>query len=124
MRYVVPVVLLLVAIIHALPVVGVLGVPRLSQLYGVAVNEPNMEVLLRHRSVLFGILSALLGYAAIRPELHRVGLVAGFVSVGSFLVVAQSVGSYNAALATVFKVDLVALALLVVGLVAHVARRG
>ena len=122
MRFVVPAVLILVAVIHALPVLGVLGAAKLSQLYGITVQDPNLELLLRHRAVLFGLLAALLAYAAIRPELQRLALVIGSVSVASFLVLAQLSGSYNDALATVVRADWLALALLLIGAVAHVAR--
>jgi hypothetical protein len=119
MRFVVPAVLLLVALIHALPIAGVLGATQLTRLYGIAVQEPNLELLLRHRAVLFGLLAAFLAYAAIRPELHRIALIAGFVSVGSFLVLAQPASSLNPALTTVVRADWLALALLVVGALAH-----
>jgi hypothetical protein len=86
MRFVVPSVLIIVAAIHALPIMGVLGATKLSQLYGITVEDPNLELLLRHRAILFGVLACFLAYAALRPEIHRLALVAGFVSVVSFLV--------------------------------------
>ncbi|ROZ75320.1 phosphopantetheine adenylyltransferase [Ramlibacter sp. WS9] len=121
MRFVVPAVLILVAVIHALPVLGMLGAAKLSQLYGITVQDPNLELLLRHRAVLFGLLAALLAYAAIRPELQRLALVIGSVSVASFLVLAQLSSSYNDALATVVRADWLALALLLIAAVAHAA---
>lgn len=119
MRFVVPAVLLLVATIHALPVVGVLGPGKLSQLYGFPVTEGSLELVLRHRAVLFGLLAAFLAYAAVKPELHRLALVAGLISVSSFLVLATVVGSYSQARATVVRVDWAALVLLSLGLAAH-----
>ena len=122
MRFVVPSVLILVAVIHALPLMGILGATKLSQLYGITVQEPNLELLLRHRAVLFKLLAAFLTYAAFRPELRRLGLVAGLISVVSFLVLAQPTSSLNTALITVVRADWLALALLSVGLFAHVKR--
>lgn len=119
MRFIVPSVLILVAAIHALPVMGVLGAAKLSQLYGITVQDPILELLLRHRALLFGLLAAFLAYAAVRPELHRIALVAGFASVVSFLVLAQPTSSLNTALVTVVRADWLALALLVVGTIAH-----
>jgi hypothetical protein len=46
-------------------------------------------------------------------------LVAGFVSVISFLVLAHPTGSLNTALTTVVRADWVALVFLVVGAIAH-----
>ena len=42
--------LLVVGVIHLLPIAGVVGASRLSALYGIAVAEPNLELLLRHRA--------------------------------------------------------------------------
>ncbi len=119
MRFIVPSVLILVAAIHALPVMGVVGAAKLSQLYGITVQDPNLELLLRHRALLFGLLAAFLAYASVRPELHRIALVAGFASVLSFLVLAQPIDSLNTALVTVVRADWLALSLLVVGTIAH-----
>ena len=119
MRLIVPAVLVVVALIHALPIMGVLGAAKLSQLYGIPVQEANLELILRHRAVLFGLLAAFLAYAAVRPELHRIALGAGFVSVISFLVLAHLSASLNTALTTIVRADWVALVLLVVGAMAH-----
>ncbi len=119
MRFIVPVVLLLVAAIHALPLVGVLSASKVSSLYGIAVQEPNLEILMRHRAVLFGLLAAFLAYAALHRQLHTIALVAGSVSVVAFLVLALSVGGYNGAVATVVKADILAVVLLSVAWVAH-----
>jgi hypothetical protein len=122
MRFVVPSVLVLVAAIHALPVAGVLGATKLAQLYGVTVHDPNLELLLRHRAVLFGLLAALMAYSAFRPELHGVGLLAGLASTVSFLILAHSVGALSAGLITVVRADWLATILLVIALVAHFKR--
>lgn len=115
MRYVVPAMLVVVAVIHLLPLSGVLGAGRLSALYGVPIDEPNLEILMRHRAVLFGLLGAFLLYAAFHPELHKLALIAGFVSVLAFLYLAWSVGGYNSQVGRVVTADLVALACLVIG---------
>jgi hypothetical protein len=79
---------------------------------------------MRHRAVLFGLLGAFLVYAAFRPELQAIALVAGFVSVVSFLAIAWSVGGYNAAIGRVVTADLVALACLIIAAVALWSQRG
>ena len=119
MRYIVPAVLLLLSGIHALPLMGVLGSSRLSSLYGIPIDEPNLEILMRHRAVLFGLLAAFLAYAALRPDLHRLAMIAAALSVGSFVALTGVVGGANAALVTVCRVDLAALGLLGVAAVAH-----
>lgn len=121
MRWMVPGVLVVVAVIHALPVVGVLGAGKLVQLYGSPVQDAGLELLLRHRAVLFGLLAGFLGWAALRPDLHRPALVAGLASVTSFLLLAwlQRDGALSAALLRVVWVDVAALGLLVVALGVH-----
>lgn len=115
MRYIVSVMLVLVAAIHLLPVSGVLGPARLSALYGINFDEPNIAILMRHRAVLFGLLGAFLLVAAFRPELQIAGFIAGFVSVGSFMYLAWSVGFYNTHIARVFAADIGALVCLFIG---------
>lgn len=119
MRYVVTAALVVVAIIHLLPLSGVLGGERLSTLYGIPFNEPNLAILMRHRAVLFGLLGLFLLLAAFRPELQLLAFAAGFASVLSFLWLAWSTGNYNAQVGRVFIADILALACLVVGLAAY-----
>lgn len=119
MRHIVPAVLLLLAIIHALPLAGVVSSAKLFTLYAVPMADPNLEILMRHRAVLFGVLAAFLAYAAFHPALHRLALLAALASVGSFLLLAWQVGGYNTALLTVVRVDAAALVLLALGGVAH-----
>jgi hypothetical protein len=123
MRFVVPVVLVLVALIHALPVTGMLGAQQLGALYGVPIMDPNLEIVMRHRAVLFGLLAAFLAMCAFRPQYQRLGIATGLVSVVSFLVLAQLVGDYNAFIAKVVYADIAALVLLVAGAVVLALRR-
>lgn len=121
MRYLVSAMLVVVAVIHLLPLSGVLGSERLAALYGLSINEPNLAILMRHRAVLFGLLGLFFLFAAFRPAFRTLAFIAGFVSVVSFLWLAWSVGGYNAQVARVFMADIVALACLIVGAAAHVS---
>lgn len=116
--------LLLAALIHLLPVSGVLGAAHLERLYGIPVDGPDLSILLRHRAVLFGLLGGFLAVAAFRPAWQPAALAAGFASVMSFLGLALAEPDHNAALARVVVADLIALAGLLVATVAlRVARR-
>lgn len=44
-----------VGIINCRPVVGVVSAPRIAKAYGVKVASPEIELLLRHRALLFGV---------------------------------------------------------------------
>jgi hypothetical protein len=127
-RHLVSATLIAVAAIHLLPLVGVLGPAQLQRLYGLPVTDPTLELLLRHRAVLFGLLGAGLAVAALKPAWHGPALIVAALSVVSFLLLAWRVpGSVNVAVATVVRVDWAALALLVVAAVLHwgvLPRRG
>ena len=118
MRLVATIMLVIVGIIHLLPLPGVLGGERLAALYGMAFDDPNLAILMRHRAVLFGLLGAFLVFAAFCPRLQPLAWLAGFSSVLSFLGLAWSVGGYNALVARVFVADVVALVCLVIGTLA------
>lgn len=111
--------LIVVAIIHLLPLSGVLGADRLEALYGVALDDPNLIILMRHRAVLFGLLGAGLLIAAARPALHGAALVAAAVSVASFLALAALAERYDAAIGRVVAADIVAAVAIGIGVGAH-----
>ena len=119
MKLLVPIALALVALLHALPLAGVLGAAKLSVLYGIDARDPALELLLRHRAVLFGLLAAFLAWAAWQPTLRGLGLIAGLVSIASFLVLALPAGPLPPALATVVKLDVAALLLLLAAAIVH-----
>ena len=119
MRYLVSAMLVIVAIIHLLPLSGVIGSERLASLYGISFDEPNIAILMRHRAVLFGLLGLFLLFAAFKPTFQLAAFVIGFASVVSFLGLAASVGGYNAAIGRVIAADVVALGCLVVGAAAY-----
>ena len=115
MRYLLMAALLVVGLIHLLPLSGVLGAAHLGTLYGIAVDEPNALLLMRHRAVLFGLLGVFLAIAAFRPAWRGAAFVAGLVSVVSFLLLAWSGDGYNAAIERVVAADVVALVCLLIG---------
>jgi hypothetical protein len=114
-KYVVAVSLVIVGIIHLLPLSGVIGGERLSALYGLSLNEPNIAILMRHRAVLFGILGIFFLAAAFKQSFQPYAFGVGFVSVLSFIGLAWATGNYNDQIARVVMADLIALAALVIG---------
>ena len=119
MKYLVSAMLVLVGVIHLLPLSGVLGSERLASLYGLQFIEPNLEILMRHRAVLFGLLGAFMVFAAFKPAYRTMAFIGGFISVVSFLFLTWAVGGYNEQIGRVFVADLVALGCLTVGSVVH-----
>lgn len=115
--------LIIAAVIHLLPTLGMLGATQLNTLYQLDFSEPNLAILMRHRAVLFGLLGAFLMWAAFKPELQWIAIVAGLVSVISFLILALGTGNYNPALAKVVKADWIALFALLVALGIQLSRQ-
>ncbi len=122
MKYLIPVSLIVVGVIHLLPLSGALGSERLAALYGIPVEDPNLAILMRHRAVLFGLLGGFLIYAAFRPTLQWLALLGGWGSVLSFLYLCLAVGGYNEQIARVFVADIVALAFLLLGGITYALR--
>ncbi len=104
--------LIVVGVIHLLPLTGVLGAERLVALYDTDIGDVNLEILMRHRAVLFGLLGSFLVAAAFIPPAQPAAVVAGLVSVVSFLWLARPAAAINEALARVVIADWVALACL------------
>ena len=109
--------LLMIGIIHLLPVTGVLGLNQLNNVYGLDLAGNDVEILMRHRAVLFGLLGAFICYAGFVPTLQPLAFIAAFVSIASFFVLAYSVGYFNSALQRVVYADIVAAICLIVGVI-------
>ena len=103
-------------LINAFPLIGLLSAARLEALYAIPIGEPNLEILMRHRAVLLGLLGAALIGAAFRPAWRLPAASAGFVSMVAFVALAWSVGGANAALDRVVVADLVAIVVLAIAI--------
>ena len=119
MRYLVMISLCVAAVIHLLPLIGVLGGNRLQSLYGVAIEGPDLQILMRHRAVLFGLLGTYLLVAAFVPAMQPTALAMGLVSVLAFLLLAWTTEGYNASIARIVTADVVALVALLIGTAAY-----
>ncbi|MBL8521222.1 MAG: phosphopantetheine adenylyltransferase [Betaproteobacteria bacterium] len=117
MRHLLTLCLVLTGLIHLLPVPGVMGADALKSLYGVDLGSADLMLLMRHRAVLFGLLGSFLLFAAWRRAWIPVALVAGWISVVSFLVLEAMGGPHGAAIQRVVMADWVALAALCVATV-------
>ncbi len=111
--------LLVVAVIHLIPVSGVIGTAQLNKLYGLAINGSDLEILMRHRAVMFGILGTFFAFAAFKPRYQPLAFLMAFATISSFLFLAYQVGGYQAAINKVVLADWVAGACLVVAVVLY-----
>jgi len=111
--------LLVVAIIHIIPIMGVTGAARLESLYGIPIAGNDLEILMRHRAVLFGILGVFFAYAAFTPALQPLAFIAAFATLASFFYLAFSVGDYNPGINKIVVGDVVAAIALLVAVVLY-----
>jgi hypothetical protein len=102
-----------VGVIHLLPLPGAFGARALERLYGIPLPDPSLVLLMRHRAVLFGMVGAVCLAATVRQEWRMPALVAGFVSVVSFLLLAWRTPGCNASVRRVVVADVVALVALI-----------
>lgn len=112
--------LIISGIIHILPSTGILGSERLSILYGLSFDDPSLSILMRHRAILFGLLGGFMILAAFREQLQIHALIAGFVSVLSFLALCSITEGYNDAINKIIIADVVALVALLIASAAYI----
>ena len=97
----------LAGVINFLPVVGVLSAARLEALYGVDVRDPTLEILLRHRAVLFGVIGGFMIAAAFKQRFHLPAIIGGLIAMLSFLWLYYLAGEAPRALLSIVYADIV-----------------
>ena len=107
----------IVGLINFLPVLGLFSVAQLSQAYGIEFNSNELEVLMRHRALLFGILGGFVFYSLFKPSLRAPALVMTGVSMIGFLLLGWIVGDVNDELIKIAVVDVVGIFCLMVAFV-------
>lgn len=104
--------LIVAGLINFAPVVGVFSGARIEGMYGVDLGDPALEILLRHRAVLFGLVGGFMIYAAFRQALHMTAVIGGLVSMAAFLVLYYAAGDQPQALISIVYADIVGVVLL------------
>ena len=117
--HVITAMLLIVAFIHLAPISGALGEKQLEKLYGVSFASPDLQILMRHRAVLFGILGLFFAHAAFTPALQPLAFLAALASLASFFYLAFSVGNYNPGIRKVIVADVIASVALAIAVVLY-----
>ena len=107
--------LVLVGIVNLVPgVVATLSVERAAAAYGIAADGPDLAAVLRHRGVLLMIVG--LGLVAVPwwPEIRTAAIVAGVISMASFVAIVLARPGVGAPLRKVMWIDVGALGLVLV----------
>ena len=108
--------LLLVGLVNFAPLAGLFFPERMETLYGITISTPDLELLMRHRALLFGLVGGLVLISAFRPRLQPAALVLASISMIGFIVLDGVIGGTNEAIAQVVRIDLWALAPLAVAI--------
>lgn len=109
--------LIVVGLINLVPVIGVISAQNLESAYSVAIAGTNLEILMRHRALLFGILGVFILYAAFNPLYQLAAMIMGGASMVGFALLVIGVGDYNEAIGRVLLFDVLGIFLLLVAAV-------
>lgn len=106
------------SLINLAPMVG-LRPDQLSRLYGVQIADADVQLLMQHRALLFGIVGGWLLAAVFVPSLRTAAAAAGLVSMGGFVVQSWLSGTSNPLLLRIAWIDCAAFVLLLTGAAMH-----
>lgn len=101
--------LIIVGLVHVLPSFVAFSPDAAQTAYGIDLTSGDVEVLLRHRAVLLGLLGCGLIVAAFMEALRTAMIGAAAVSMGTFLVLVATTEGLNAETLRVAWIDVAAL---------------
>lgn len=99
--------LLLAGLINFIPVVGAISAEQLEKLYGIALLDRDLVILMRHRAILFGLLGVFIIYSAFRESLQTLACIAGLVSMIAFIILAYAAGEFGEVLNKAIVADVI-----------------
>ncbi|NEW41799.1 hypothetical protein GV794_14110 [Nocardia cyriacigeorgica] len=117
MEFFAQVLLIAVGLVHLAPGVVALSAAQARAAYGVDPANQDLTVLLRHRAVLLVLVGAAMLAGAFVEELRVPAMIAGAVSMATFIVFAFGARDANPRIRRVAQVDVVALIALAVAAV-------
>jgi hypothetical protein len=109
--------LFLVGVINFLPIVGMLSLDKINQAYGLSVTDNDLEILLRHRALLLGLIGGFVIYSVFNPHYQIAAIILAAISMLGYLYFSWSIGGGNPALVKVAQIDIIGVVLLLVAVV-------
>lgn len=76
--------IVIAGLINFAPLIGAISRSKLTALYGLDFSDPALELLMRHRAVLFGIVGGFMIFAAFHTPWQKSAIVIGLISMVSF----------------------------------------
>lgn len=104
--------LFLVGLINFLPLIGLISLEKINKTYGLAVSSNDLEILLRHRALLFGVIGGFVFYSLFVPHYQSAAMALAAISMLGFMYLFHTVGEANDELFKIYKADILGLALL------------
>ncbi|WP_406238914.1 hypothetical protein [Nocardia sp. NBC_01009] len=102
-------------LLNVVPMLGAVSTQWARSAYGIDAVSSDVEVLLRHRGVLFGIVGVGLLVAAFRPHLRNAAVTANATSFAGFIILVLAQPSGNSSLVRIAWFDVAGLIALAVG---------
>lgn len=113
-------ILLITGLVHLLPFSFLFFSEQLQKNYGVDISDANLQLLLRHRAIFFGLIGAGLIFSAIKKSFYGWASTIGLISMVSFIVLFYEIGGINHQLRSVMLIDVsVSIALFLTAVVYH-----
>jgi len=115
MKRTISIILVLVGVMNFYPVMGVLSVDTLRNLYGVTIIDNDLLILMKHRAVMLGIIGVFMVIAAFRPNLQATAIIIGLTSMMAFVGLTLGAGDIGDSVNKVMLADVIgSLALIIV----------
>ena len=121
MGYLISFLFLVTGVINFAPMFGSISGEQLNKLYQIGAVGPDLELLLRHRAFLFGIVGSIIIVAAFVPALRLVATICGLVSMVSFIALVLLTKNSNPNLVQIAWIDVGATIALLLGFALHIA---
>ena len=119
MTYLISFLFIVAGFINFAPIAGVFSGEQLNKLYQIGALSPDVELLLRHRAFLFGIVGSIMIAAAFIPNLRFLATVSGLVSMLTFLALVFATKNSNPNLLQIAWIDVGATVVLLVAFALH-----
>lgn len=112
--------LLIAGVINLLPSFLAFLPNKISRSYGIEMPNKNIELLIRHRAILFGIIGGLMIYASLVKMYYDLATIVGLISMVSFILLYFKIGKeININLQRVMIIDIVGTIILCLGFILH-----
>ena len=95
MELLIRVILAIIGLLNFLPSLGIFSKSKLEDTYGIKIEDRTLELLLKHRAFLFGIIGGFIIYSSVSGTHYFSSLVLGMLSMISFILFAKLIPESN-----------------------------